>query len=107
MGKFEERKLKWQPTCYKCAHYLNDPDDDYAGYCLLDISPEDRKYIIENIDQYEEDIPDRVYELLKFYMVKCWDWYDSKRRVDTDDCCQFFEWDSYYKRGEEKQDGEV
>ena len=70
---------------------------------MLDISQEDRDYIIDNMDQYEEDIPDRVYELLKFYMLKNWDWYESARKVDVDDCCQFFEWDSYYKRGSDTE----
>ena len=104
MGKFEERKLKWQHTCYKCAHYLNDPEEEYGGYCLLDISPEDRKFIIKHMDDYSEDIPDKVYELLGFYMLQCWDWHDSYRKVDSDDVCQFFEWDSYYKRDKEQKD---
>lgn len=105
MGKFKLRKLKWQHTCYKCAHYLNDPNEEYGGYCLLDISPEDRKFIIKHLDDYTEDIPDRVYELLMFY-TKDWDWYESKRKVDSDDVCQFFEWDSYYRRGSETESKE-
>lgn len=97
MGKFEERKLKGQHTCYKCAHYLNDPEEDYGGYCLLDISPEDRKFIIKHMDSYEEDIPDKVYDLLMFYGNDL-DWYESARKVDPDDVCQFFELDNYYKQ---------
>lgn len=98
MGQFEEREVRSQPTCNKCAHYLDEVDEDYGGYCLLGISQEDRDYILENIDKYEEDIPDKVYDLLMFYMHGCWDWCESARRVDCDDCCQFFDLHPLYKR---------
>lgn len=98
MGNFEKRKVRCQATCCNCAHYIDEIDEDCGGYCLLDIPQEDRDFIIEHIDEYEEDIPERVYELLQVSPVGTWDWYESGRKANCDDCCQFFELHPLYKR---------
>ena len=91
MGKFEERNLKTvslRRICEHCVHYVADIDEDDCGYCLLDLTEDDKEYLEDHT--LDNTCPKRVCEILQI-PEDTDDWLSSPRLVKYNNVCQFFD----------------